>query len=80
MTIKDKHAARIEKKFCNLITENPWTIELDRNEYRLQQFKRKAPDLFNQHRNRILADIDLLRVDVTEWFLTNKKQGKKGRC
>ena len=60
-----------------MITENPWTIELDRNEYRLQQFKRKAPDLFNQHRNRILADIDLLRVDVTAWFENNKKQRQK---
>jgi hypothetical protein len=77
MTIKDKHAVRIEKKFCNLITENPWTIELDRNEYRLQQFKRKAPSLYNSHREKILADIELLRVDVTVWFETNKKQGNK---
>jgi hypothetical protein len=79
MTIKDKHAVRIEKKFCNLITENPWTIELDRNEYRLQQFKRKAPSLYNSHREKILADIELLRVDVTVWFETNKKQGNKFR-
>jgi hypothetical protein len=76
MTIKDKHAARVEKKFCNLITENPWSIELDKNDYRLEQFKRKAPDLYISHRNKILSDIDSLRIDVTVWFETNKKQNK----
>lgn len=74
MTIKDKHAKRIERKFPNLITENTWSIELDRNDYRLEQFKKKAPTQYFEHRNRILGAIDLLRQDVTVWFEENKKR------
>jgi hypothetical protein len=74
MVIRDTHAKRIEKKFPNLITEDPWSIEFDKNDYRLEQFKKKAPEKYVPHRERILGDLDSLRVDMNFWFEQNKKR------
>ena len=74
MVLRNNHAKRIEKKLPNLITESPWSIELDRNDYRLEQFKRKAPERYTKHREQILGDLDSLRIDMTIWFETNKKR------
>ncbi len=77
--IENKHARRVEKKLPNLITVDPWTIELDRNVYRLEQFKRKAPEQYAAHTARILGDLDALRIDVTVWFEANRNSRKRKR-
>ncbi len=56
---------RVEQKLPILITDGPWyTSELDRNIYRITQFKKRDPTRFQQHKNQIIMDLEKLRRDV----------------
>jgi hypothetical protein len=56
---------RVEQKLPLLITDGPWwTFEIDRNEYRLRQFKKREPTKYQQHRNQIITDLEKLKRDV----------------
>ena len=67
---------RVEKKLPLLLTDGPWySSELDRNIYRLQKFKRVAPEKYVSHRNNILNELDNLKRDMDS-FSKNGKNGK----
>lgn len=56
---------RVEGKLHLLITDGPWwSSELDRNEYRVKQFKKRSPALYEQHSTRIIIDLEKLKRDV----------------
>lgn len=59
------NSKRVEKKLPLLITYGPWwTDELDRNEYRLQVFRKREPQRYQQHRDTLLKALGNLKVDV----------------
>jgi hypothetical protein len=56
---------RVERKLPILLTNGPWfSSELDRNEWRLQKFKRQYPDKFIMHRNNIIKSLEELHKDI----------------
>lgn len=64
---------RVEQKLPLLITDGPWwSFEIDRNEYRLRQLKKREPAKYQQHRNQITMDLEKLRRDVDS-VLNRKK-------
>ena len=66
---------RVERKLPLLITDGPWwSNELDRNLYRVQQFKKREPKLFLQHRNKLIVDLEQLKLDVDRSMNGNSKK------
>jgi hypothetical protein len=65
---------RVERKLPLLITDGPWwSPELDRNEYRLKQFKKKEPLRYQIHRDVLLTELDKLKRDVDRFLEQNRK-------
>jgi len=60
---------RVERKLPLLITDAPWwSTELDRNEYRVKQFKKKKPQLHQQHCDNLLRELNKYKDDVDALF------------
>jgi hypothetical protein len=60
---------RIERKLPLLITDAPWwSTELDRNEYRVKQFKKRMPQKYRQHCDALRVDLEKLKRDVDALF------------
>lgn len=67
------NSKRIEQKLSLLITDGPWwTFEVDRNEYRLRQLKKREPAKYQQHQNQIIMDLEKLKRDVNMAFRAKK--------
>ena len=60
---------RVERKLPLLITDGPWySNELDRNEYRVKQFKKRKPEKYAQHREQLILDLEKFKRDVESMF------------
>lgn len=60
---------RVERKLPLLITDAPWwSTELDRNEYRVKQFKKREPRKYQQHCSTLLVDLEKLKRDIDGLF------------
>jgi hypothetical protein len=64
---------RIERKLPLLITDAPWwTFEIDRNEYRVKQFKKREPRKYRQHCDALRVDLEKFKRDVDALFNDGK--------
>jgi hypothetical protein len=69
-----KREKEIERKIPSLLAPW-WSSKYDLYDYRLLQFKKKAPDTYNQKRNNVIKSINDLELTMDTWWMeTHKKR------